>query len=76
MESLEVVFFASRGIRQGDLLSPFLFLLVAEVLGALLNMLVANGHYEGFVVGKEKEHILILQFPGDTLLFASMMKAC
>ena len=38
-------------------------------MGALLNMLVVNRHYEGFVVGKEKVHIPILQFVDDTLLF-------
>lgn len=61
--------FASRGIRQGDPLSPFLNLLVSEVLGALLNKLVVNGRYEGFVVGKEKFQIPIDQFAEDTLLF-------
>lgn len=61
--------FASRGIRQGDPLSPFLNLLVSEVLGTLLNKLVVNGRYEGFVVGKEKFQIPIVQFAEDTLLF-------
>ena len=34
-----------------------------------VNMLVVNGHYEGFVVGKEKVHVPMLQFADDTLLF-------
>lgn len=35
-----------------------------------MNKLVANGHYVGFGVGKEKVHISILQFVDDTLLFS------
>lgn len=60
---------ASRGIRQGDPLSPFLFLLVSEVLSALIAKLHKSGLFEGFVVGKEKVHISILQFADNTLLF-------
>lgn len=48
---------ASRGIRQGGPFSPFLFLLVSEVLGTIINKLYTNGHFEGFMVGKENVHI-------------------
>lgn len=52
---------ASRAIRQGYPLSPFLsFLLVSEVLGAIINKLHNNGHFKGYTVEKEKLHILIL----------------
>lgn len=61
--------FASRGIRQGDPLSPFLFLLISEVLGALLVKAHNSGIYEGFVVGKDRIHVPILQYADDTLLF-------
>lgn len=60
---------ASRGIHQGDPLSPFLFRLVSEILGAIINKLYVNGQYEGFIVGKEKIHIPLLQYANDTLLF-------
>lgn len=60
---------AIRGIRQGNPLSPFLFLLVGEVLGTLIENLHQNGFYEGFVVGMDKIHVPILQFKDDTLLF-------
>ncbi|KAA0068198.1 hypothetical protein E5676_scaffold392G00980 [Cucumis melo var. makuwa] len=53
---------ASRGIRQGDPLSPCLFLLVSEVPSALVEKLHFNGHFEGFVVGKEKIRVSIVQF--------------
>ena len=60
---------ASRGIRQGDPISPFLFLLVSEVLVAIINNLHFNGQYEGFLVGKDSIHLPLLQFADDTLLF-------
>lgn len=60
---------ASRGIRQGDPLSPFLFLLVSEVLSGLLSRLHEKGKYEGFVVGKDVVHVSVLQFADDTLIF-------
>lgn len=60
---------ASRGVRQGNPLSLFLFLLVSEALGAIINKLYKSGDYEGFLVGKEKIHIPILQYVDDTPLF-------
>lgn len=60
---------ASRGIRQGDPLSPFLFLLVSEVLGEIINKLHINSQFEGFLVGKDLIHLPLLQFVDDTLLF-------
>lgn len=46
-------FKASRGLRQGDPLSPLIFLLVAESLGAMLCKAKEGGLIEGFSVGKE-----------------------
>ena len=60
---------ASRGIRQGDPLSPFLFLLVSEVLGEIISKLHSSRQFEGFLVGKDSIHLSLLQFADDTLLF-------
>ena len=40
----------TRGIRQGDPLSPYLFLIVAEGLSSLIKKLVEDGTLEGVAV--------------------------
>ena len=53
-----------RGCRQGDPLSPYLFLLCAEILG----MLVRKSHrIKGIVI--ENKEFRILQYADDTVLF-------
>lgn len=44
-------FGCSRGLRQGDPLSPLLFLMVAGVLGGLLRKAAEVGMFEGFLPG-------------------------
>jgi len=58
-----------RGLRQGDPLSPFLFLLVAEGLNVLMNSVVENNLYKGYGVGSTNLAVVShLQFADDTLL--------
>lgn len=52
---------ALREIRQGYPLSPFLFLIISEVFGALINRAHESGVYEGFLVGQDKVHLSILR---------------
>ena len=59
---------ASRGIPRGPP-SPFLFLLVSEVLGEIISKLHSSGQFESFLVGKDMIHLSLLQFADDTLLF-------
>lgn len=64
------LFGASRGLRQGDPLSPFLFTIVAEALGALLSKAKDLGMIRGFETRKGGEAITHLQFTDNTMLFS------
>jgi hypothetical protein len=57
----------SRGIRQGDPISPYLFLICAEGLSCLLN---SNSHQErGIILAKNAPRISHLLFADDSILF-------
>ncbi|GKV50258.1 hypothetical protein SLEP1_g56970 [Rubroshorea leprosula] len=59
----------NKGIRQGDPLSPFLFLIVAEGLNGLLASEVEKGRYKGVEVGSGDVMVMHLQFADDTIFF-------
>jgi len=58
-----------RGLRQGDPLSPLLFVLLIEVLNRLLSKASSLGLFSGLKVGVKNATITHLQFADDTLLF-------
>ncbi|KAJ9698883.1 hypothetical protein PVL29_007787 [Vitis rotundifolia] len=62
---------ASRGLRQGDPLSPFLFTLVADVLSRMLLRAEERNVLEGFRVGRNRTRVSHLQFADDTIFFSS-----
>ena len=58
-----------RGLRQGDPLSHFLFLLASKGLNVLTNSVVDNNLYTGYGVGTSNSVVVShLQFADDTLL--------
>ena len=62
---------ASRGLRQGDPLSPFLFTIVADVLSRMLLKAEERSLLEGFRVGRNRCRVSHLQFADDTIFFAN-----
>jgi len=57
----------SRGIRQGDPLAPFLFLIVAEGLAGLVRQAVKTNMLHGLKIGRKEVDISLLQYADDTL---------
>lgn len=58
-----------RGLRQGDPLSPFLFVLAAKMFSFLMKRAMGMGIIEGLKVGSQGIVVSHLQFADDTLVF-------
>lgn len=65
-------FGSSRGLRQGDLLSPMLFLVMMEVFNRMVKRMEGAGLLSGFRVDGRRgrgECVSHLLFTNDTILF-------
>lgn len=58
-----------KGLRQGDPLSPYLFILVREALVCLQKKAEELNLIEAVQIGKKKVRLKDLQFADDTLIF-------
>ncbi|XP_072076815.1 uncharacterized protein [Arachis hypogaea] len=58
-----------RGLRQGDPLSPFLFILAVDILHRMVGKAVRNGRISPLLVGRDNIELSHLQFADDTILF-------
>lgn len=60
-------FKGSKGLRQGDLLSPYLLILVANLLGRLSAKAKVEGLFEGFTIREGSPSIPFIQSTDDSL---------
>jgi hypothetical protein len=70
--SLSGFFGSLQRVRQGDLLSPFLFVLVMEAFNRMISLIYSKGLISGFSVGtRENDRVEVshLLFADDTLVF-------
>ncbi|XP_030478283.1 uncharacterized protein LOC115695353 [Cannabis sativa] len=58
-----------RGLRQGDPMSPYLFLLCNEILSRILDRAQVNGDIHGIKISRNALAVSHLMFADDTLLF-------
>ncbi|KAL5770257.1 hypothetical protein ACOSP7_014411 [Xanthoceras sorbifolium] len=63
------MFYPSRGLRQGDLLSPYLFLLCAEGLSSLICSVERSDIFSGLRCSRSGPKITHLFFADDSLIF-------
>ena len=69
--------FSTRGIRQGDPLSPFLFLLCTEGLNSLIKKVELQGDIHGYSLYRRGLKLTHLLFANDSLIFCrATMEEC
>ncbi|KAL0431278.1 UNVERIFIED_CONTAM: putative mitochondrial protein [Sesamum radiatum] len=58
-----------RGLRQGDPLSPYLYMFCAEALSALIRCAEEDGRIKGVAIARNAPRVSHLLFADDTLIF-------
>lgn len=67
-------FHSTRGVKQGDPLSPALFILIVDVLSRALNHLSDDFNFKEFGLPKWSEKINHFAYADDIVIFASSDK--
>jgi hypothetical protein len=67
------IFSPKKGLRQGDLLSPFLFILGSEVISRLLLKEERLGNIKGMKIARTSPAINHMLFADDLLLFGRLL---
>ena len=67
--SRSLTFFPKWGLRQGDPLSPYLFILCMEILGDKINVVVVNGDWALISLSRGGPSLSRLFFVDDVFLF-------
>ncbi|KAJ9539461.1 hypothetical protein OSB04_032194 [Centaurea solstitialis] len=62
-------FYMEKGIRQGDPMAPFLFLVVAEGLNVMVEEAIEKGLFKGLKVGNGEVVLSHLQYADDVMFF-------
>ena len=65
---------ATRGLRQEDPLSLFLFTIVVDVLSKMLLRAEESWLLEGFLVGKSKISMFHLRFADDAIFYLELVQ--
>nr|GEZ09993.1 putative ribonuclease H protein At1g65750 family [Tanacetum cinerariifolium] len=63
-----------RGVRQGDPISLFLFILAVEGLNALVSKAVEKSIFKGVLVGDDRIEVSHLQYADDAIFFGEWSK--
>ncbi|XP_071718242.1 uncharacterized mitochondrial protein AtMg01250-like [Rutidosis leptorrhynchoides] len=64
-----------KGVRQGDPISPFLFILAREILNILTQKAIESGFIKEIGVGRDRITVSHLQYADDMIFFGEWSRS-